>query len=355
MYKGEKKDMKEKDISVKNSRAGMSRREFVGAVGAGIGAICILGAPGIVAAAEETAPRIRAILYDSKKCIGCHTCEFACKTANGLPEDTVKDEGEVTEITDTVTTTETETSSTTAGAVITTSTETIPTGTRTMKIAINDNLDADSWVNVKVWGNTPAGGSDGNYYAVRQACMHCGSCAKVCPAKAIVQREDGIVTVDPEKCIGCHYCYQACPFDIPRYGEDGTMRKCIMCNERVDEGKEPACVEACPTDALTFGYRDELVSDGKERISELAEEGYSAAYLYGKEELGGTPLMYALPYSYDVYGLPKLPLEAQNPVTWKDFGIPVGIIAGLAALAAGGMTYIKNRGEKAGTEKDSKE
>ena len=198
-------------------------------------------------------------------------------------------------------------------------------------------------------------GSDGNYYAVRQSCMHCGSCAEVCPAKALVQRADGIVTVDSEKCIGCHYCYQACPFNIPRYAEDGSIRKCTMCSERVDEGKEPACVEACPSDALIFGYRDELVQEGRDRISELVEEGNSSAYLYGEEELGGTPLMYALPYPYDNYGLPKLPLEEQNPITWKDFGIPVGIIAGLAALAAGGMTYIRNRGEKAGTEKSSKE
>jgi formate dehydrogenase iron-sulfur subunit len=123
-----------------------------------------------------------------------------------------------------------------------------------------------------------------------------------------------------------------------------------MCNERVDEGKEPACVEACPTDALTFGYRDELVNDGKERVSELIDEGNSAAYLYGEDELGGTPLMYALPYSYDKYGLPKLPLEAQNPLTLKDFGIPVGIVASLAALAFGGITYIKNRGEKTSKE-----
>jgi formate dehydrogenase iron-sulfur subunit len=218
-----------------------------------------------------------------------------------------------------------------------------------MKIAINDKLDADSWVNVKVWETAVAGGTV-TTFSVRNACMHCGSCAKVCPAKAIVQREDGIVTVDPEKCIGCHYCYQACPFDIPRYGEDGAMRKCIMCHERVDEGKEPACVEACPTDALIFGYRDELVNDGKERISELAEEGNSAAYLYGREELGGIPLMYALPYSNEKYGLPKLPLEAQDPVTWKDFGIPAGIVAGLAALAFGGINYIKNRGEKTSKE-----
>ncbi len=333
---------------------GMSRREFVGAVGAGIGTICILGAPGIVAAAEEPASRIRAILYDSTKCIGCHTCEKACKTANNLPWDVVTKESDSTETaTTTGTETVTGTISTTTSASIETS-DTVTTTTTVEYIAVNDDLDADSWVNVKVWETKLTDGTI-DYLCVRQSCMHCGSCAKVCPAKAIVQREDGIVTVDPEKCIGCHYCYQACPFDIPRYAEDGTMRKCIMCHERVDEGKKPACVEACPTGALTFGYRDELVSDGKERVSELMEEGYSTAYLYGKEELGGTPLMYVLPYSYDKYGLPKLPLEAQNPVTWKDFGLPVGIIAGLAALAFGGITYIKNRGEKADREKTSKE
>ncbi len=221
-------------------------------------------------------------------------------------------------------------------------------------IAVNDDLDADSWVNVKVWDTTFADGFIVSLY-VRQSCMHCGSCAKVCPAKALVQREDGIVTMDPEKCIGCHYCHAACPFDIPRYGEDGAMRKCIMCYERVDEGKEPACVEVCPTNALTFGYRDELVNDGKDMISELAEEGNSAAYLYGEDELGGTPLMYALPYSYDIYGLPELPLEAQTPITWKDFGKPLAWMAGIAAVAVGGITYIKNRGEKADREKVSKE
>ena len=339
----ESNEMDKINMSNDAKETGMSRREFVGVVGAGIGTICLLGAPGIVAAAEEPAPRIRAILYDSMKCIGCHTCEKACKEANNLPWDVVTEESDSAE---TTTTTEGETTET--GTTSTTTTTTIE------DIAVNDDLDADSWVNVKVWDTTFADGSTVSLY-IRQACMHCGSCAKVCPAKAIVQREDGIVTVDSDKCIGCHYCHAACPFDIPRYGEDGAMRKCIMCNERVDEGKEPACVEACPTNALTFGYRDELVVSGKEREAELVEEGNSSAYLYGEDELGGVPLMYALPYSYDVYGLPKLPLEAQNPVTLKDFGIPAGIIAGLAALAAGGMTYIRNREEKAGTEEASKE
>jgi formate dehydrogenase iron-sulfur subunit len=119
-----------------------------------------------------------------------------------------------------------------------------------------------------------------------------------------------------------------------------------MCSGRVDEGKEPACVEACPTNALTFGYRDDLVEDGRVRVAELKEEGYPEAYLYGEKELGGTPLLYVLPYSFNNYGLPELPLESQKPITWKDFGMPVGIIAGLAALAFGGVNYLKSRGIK---------
>ncbi len=347
-------------VNNKKKETGMSRREFVGAVGAGIGTICILGAPGVVSAAEDSGSRIRSIMYDSTKCIGCHTCEKACKEANDLPWDVVEGktpsaETSMTTETETATgTVSTDLSSTTETTGTTETTDTVTTTTTPENIAIDDDLDADSWVNVKVWEGTLEDETVDHLY-IRQACMHCGSCARVCPAKALVQREDGIVTMDPKKCIGCHYCHAACPFDIPRYGEDGAMRKCIMCYGRVDEGKEPACVEVCPTDALTFGYRDELVENGRERISELEDDGYNAAYLYGEKELGGTPLMYALPYSYDNYELPKLSLKSQKPVTLRDFGMPVGIIAGIAAIAVGGITYIRNRGEKAsGDQTDNK-
>ncbi len=325
--------MKEKYISKKNTQAGISRREFVGAVGAGIGAICILGAPGIVAAEEESDTRIRAILYDSTKCIGCHECEKACKVVNNLP-------GSIGTVNNTT--------------VTTTDTTVVTESTSTPTVTIGGGLDADTWLKVTVEEKTLAEGEKG-YLCTRYACMHCGLCAQVCPSKALVQREDGIVTVNPSKCIGCHYCHQACPFDIPRYSDDGSIRKCILCAGRVEDGKEPACVEACPTTALTFGYRDGLVSNGKERIAELADEGYTDAYFYGEKELGGTPLMYVLPYSFDNYGLPKLSLEAQKPLTWKDFTMPVGIVAGLAALAFGGITYIKSRGEKTVKEIDSKD
>lgn len=93
------------------------------------------------------------------------------------------------------------------------------------------------------------------------SCMHCGdpACEAVCPTGAISKRaEDGVVVVDQDKCIGCHYCFFACPFGVPQYGDDGTMAKCDFCQDRLAEGKEPACVATCPTQALHAGTLEEL-------------------------------------------------------------------------------------------------
>ena len=91
-------------------------------------------------------------------------------------------------------------------------------------------------------------------------CMHCEhpSCMEVCPAKAISKRDDGIVVVDSNRCIGCKYCYQACPFGVPHYGENG-MDKCDCClGNGVTAGQIPRCAEACMFDALNYGVLSEL-------------------------------------------------------------------------------------------------
>jgi anaerobic dimethyl sulfoxide reductase subunit B len=93
------------------------------------------------------------------------------------------------------------------------------------------------------------------------SCRHCAKapCAAACPTHAISQRvEDGIVIVDSQKCIGCRTCLDACPFGVPQYVEDGTMRKCDMCLDRLAQGQKPICAETCPTQSLHWGTLEEL-------------------------------------------------------------------------------------------------
>lgn len=111
---------------------------------------------------------------------------------------------------------------------------------------------------------------EGTYY-VSTSCMHCEkpSCADVCPAEAISKGAGGIVTVDPDRCIGCKYCYQACPFGVPHYTNEG-MDKCDAClSAGVALGEMPYCVRACKFRALSYGKMSDLMassSDDAERI-----------------------------------------------------------------------------------------
>jgi anaerobic dimethyl sulfoxide reductase subunit B len=95
------------------------------------------------------------------------------------------------------------------------------------------------------------------------SCMHCATpaCRDVCPMNAIQKRsEDGLVLVDPNLCIGCKMCFVACPFGIPQFGKKGKMEKCDFCVERLEEGRNPACVDVCPSRALHAGPMDQLSS-----------------------------------------------------------------------------------------------
>jgi molybdopterin-containing oxidoreductase family iron-sulfur binding subunit len=104
-------------------------------------------------------------------------------------------------------------------------------------------------------------------------CNHCDDppCVRVCPTGATFSREDGAVTVDEHRCIGCRYCMAACPYGARSFNfQDpkpllaevrpdyptrvrGVVEKCTLCAERLDAGRPPACVEACPAGALRFG------------------------------------------------------------------------------------------------------
>ncbi len=98
-------------------------------------------------------------------------------------------------------------------------------------------------------------------YSVSVACMHCQhpACVEVCPTGAMSKREDGVVLIDQDKCIGCRYCEWACPYGAPAFNEDaGVMSKCNFCQDLLAQGQNPACVDACVMRALEFGELDDL-------------------------------------------------------------------------------------------------
>jgi Fe-S-cluster-containing dehydrogenase component len=94
-------------------------------------------------------------------------------------------------------------------------------------------------------------------------CMHCDSptCAEVCPADAIKKTEDGVVqSARKPRCIACNNCVLACPFGVPKMMDpQALMMKCDMCYDRTSVGKKPMCATVCPSNALVFGTREEIL------------------------------------------------------------------------------------------------
>ena len=95
----------------------------------------------------------------------------------------------------------------------------------------------------------------GPTYFLSVACHHCEdpACLRGCPSRAYEKRADGVVQHHEERCLGCRYCEMTCPFGAPKYdGDRGVISKCHLCSHRLDRGVAPACVAACPTEALRY-------------------------------------------------------------------------------------------------------
>jgi formate dehydrogenase iron-sulfur subunit len=134
------------------------------------------------------------------------------------------------------------------------------------------------------------------------ACQDCENppCTKVCPVAATYKRDDGIVMMDNERCIGCRYCMVACPFDVPKFEYNTPfpkIQKCTFCWEkRSSKGEKPACVEICPAEVMFFGTRKEVMEEARLRIYQNPETYYHG--IYGEHEVGGTSWVYigAVPF-----------------------------------------------------------
>ena len=241
----------------------------------------------------------KAMLIDITMCVGCNTCQDACKRQNKLSGDA-----------------ETKLSATAYTA-----------------------LEEHKGV------------------TVRRMCQHCEkpTCASVCPVGALAKQPEGPVTYDESKCIGCRYCMQACPFQVPRYEWSSTyprVQKCRFCYDRVKNGLQPACAEACPTGATKFGSREDLLKEAAARIQ--AEPGKYVNRIYGQSEVGGTSILYISSVPFEQLGfkthlssdpLPELTMNALEK-------IPTVVTVGGVFLA--GVYWITSRREEVRRAEGSK-
>src|SRR5438046_5003442 len=234
-------------------------------------------------------------LIDVSKCIGCKACQAACLEWNQLDQSIGYFDGSYNNPTDLT-----------------------PASFTVMRYAEYENGDNLEWLIRK----------DG--------CMHCSDpgCLKACPSPgAIVQYTNGIVDFVSENCIGCGYCVKGCPFNIPRISKvDAKAYKCTLCSDRVVVGQAPACAKACPTQAIVFGTKAEMIAHANKRITDLKSRGFQNAGLYDPPGVGGTHVMYVLHHNDrpSLYAnLPDNPRISPLVEVWKG----VTKYAGLGIIA----------------------
>ena len=155
----------------------------------------------------------------------------------------------------------------------------------------------------------------------RLLCMHCASpaCVSACPTGALQKLANGPVELTEWRCIGCRYCIQACPFVIPKFNYDSPfpkIHKCTFCSDRLAADLEPACAKVCPTNAIEFGDRDDMLSEAKRRIADAP--GRYVPHIYGKDEVGGTNVLHLSSVPFEKLGYETgLPTDALPNLTHK--------------------------------------
>jgi formate dehydrogenase iron-sulfur subunit len=263
---------------------------------------------------------------DTTVCIGCKACQVACHQWNGLPAELAEQ----------------------------------PTATRPGKALpltgnSYDNTGAFSdvnWRHVKfIEQSTRADRSDLAWLMMSDVCKHCvnAPCLEVCPTGAIIRTEFDSVYIQQSACNGCRNCVAACPFGVIHMGGtenagQGTAKKCTLCYDRLQNGLQPACSTACPTESIQFGPIEELKVRAQQRLTTLQAAGHTKAQLYGADEhiLGGLNSFYLLADKPETYGLPRHPkLPSRSLRASSLLSIASAVLMGLGALIS-----FRQRGQK---------
>lgn len=270
----------------------MDRRQFF-ATSAAIGTAVL---PIKKAVAENAKPNKEfvGVLVDTTRCIGCRSCEVACSVANDNFVPDVQTDNAFRQYRD----------------------------TSEKQYTVVNRFETEK----------------GEVFVKRQ-CMHCwqAACVSMCLVNAMYKNKEGPVTWDGDKCLGCRFCMVACPFDIPKAeyrSWNPRIMKCTMCYERLQDGKKPACVEACPTDALMFGQKRELMEVARHRVYSHPDK--YVHQIYGENEAGGTGWLYLSAVPFEKIGFRVDLGTTPYPEYTKNFLVSVPLVLfGVPALLLG--------------------
>jgi Fe-S-cluster-containing dehydrogenase component len=249
----------------------------------------------------QAPPDAVGMLYDATRCIGCRACVTACKTANDLPGNPYDPP---------------------------------------------NHLNGDTKNIIKRYE------VDGEVESYMKAqCMHCldPGCVSACMIGALQKREYGIVTWDPNRCIGCRYCQVACPYNIPKFqweSNNPKIVKCELCLHMLKVGKEPGCCQACPREAVIFGTYTDLLADAKQRIAQQPDRYWPEGdpKIFGETDGGGTQVLYLASVEFQKLGLPPLTDRGSaETARMIQHGAYQGFIAPVALFAVLGAVIWRNR------------